>query len=132
MQGDRDDLREEIPNTQNSKMDDSSPFQPFLELNHAVGMGTPDSSEVEKDRGLGDSLSNTANSSLISLCVSAVTSNPQPSHVNQPSRSALAQHFFTLVRVAALRFIHNVYLGIYFTFDFTLGLTGINTLHLLL
>ncbi|XP_056602124.1 hematopoietic death receptor isoform X2 [Triplophysa dalaica] len=33
--GDRDDLREERQNAQNAKIDDSSPFQPFLELNHS-------------------------------------------------------------------------------------------------
>ncbi|XP_056602125.1 hematopoietic death receptor isoform X3 [Triplophysa dalaica] len=94
--GDRDDLREERQNAQNAKIDDSSPFQPFLELNHSVGIGSPGLSEVEKDRGPGDSLTNTSNSSQISLSLSAVSSNPQPSNANHPSNSALSQHFCTL------------------------------------
>ncbi len=82
-------------------MDDSSQLQPFLEQNYAVGTNIPASAETEKDRGLGDSLPNTASSSQISLAMSAVPSDLQFCHTNQPPSSATALQPHTLVRVEA-------------------------------
>jgi len=92
---------EERQNAQNSKINDSSQLQPFLEQNYTVCTHAPASSEMEKDRGLGDSLPNTANSSQISLAMSAVPIDLQPLHTNQPPSSAIAWQPHTLVRVAA-------------------------------
>ncbi|XP_043095773.1 hematopoietic death receptor isoform X1 [Puntigrus tetrazona] len=86
--GDSEKVKEERQNAHNSKMDDSSPLQPFLEQNYAVGTDIPASAETEKDRGLGDSLPNTANSSQTSLAVSAALSDLQLHHTNQPPSSA--------------------------------------------
>uniref|UniRef100_A0A673MVY0 Tumor necrosis factor receptor superfamily member 10A-like n=1 Tax=Sinocyclocheilus rhinocerous TaxID=307959 RepID=A0A673MVY0_9TELE len=99
LQGDSEEVKEESQNAHNSKMDDSSQLQPFLEQNYAVGTNIPASAETEKDRGLGDSLPNTANSSQISLVMSAVPSDLQFRHTNQPPSSATALQPHTLVRV---------------------------------
>ncbi|XP_016370002.1 tumor necrosis factor receptor superfamily member 10A-like isoform X1 [Sinocyclocheilus rhinocerous] len=94
--GDSEEVKEESQNAHNSKMDDSSQLQPFLEQNYAVGTNIPASAETEKDRGLGDSLPNTANSSQISLVMSAVPSDLQFRHTNQPPSSATALQPHTL------------------------------------
>ncbi|KAI2664739.1 Tumor necrosis factor receptor superfamily member 26 [Labeo rohita] len=96
--GDSEEVKEERQNAHNSRMDDSS--QSFLEENYVVGTNIPASSETEKDRGLGDSLPNTANSSQISLVMSAVPSELQFCHTNQPPSSAIAWQPHILVRVA--------------------------------
>lgn len=81
-------MKEESQNAHNSKMDDSSQLQPFLEQNYVVGTNIPASVEMEKDMGLGDILPNTTNSSQISLVMSAVPRDLQFSHTNQPPSSA--------------------------------------------
>ncbi|XP_067262601.1 hematopoietic death receptor isoform X1 [Chanodichthys erythropterus] len=103
--GDSEEVREERQNAQNSKIDDSSQLQPFLEQNYMVGTHVPALSEMEKDRGLGDSLPNTANSSQTSLVMSAVPSNLQPLHTNQPPSSAIAWQPHTLERESSRRLV---------------------------
>ncbi|KAK2911277.1 hypothetical protein Q8A67_003410 [Cirrhinus molitorella] len=103
--GDSDEVKEERQNDHNSRMDDSSQLQPFLEQNYAVGTDIPPSSETEKDRGLGDSLLNTANSSQISLAMCAVPSDLQFCHTNQPPSSAIAWQPHTLERVSIRRLV---------------------------
>lgn len=83
-------MKEESQNAHNSKMDDSSQLQPFLEQNYVVGTNIPASVEMEKDMGLGDILPNTTNSSQISLVMSAVPRDLQFCHTNQPPSSATA------------------------------------------
>ncbi|XP_059406838.1 hematopoietic death receptor isoform X1 [Carassius carassius] len=89
--GDSEEVKEESQNAHNSKMDDDSQFQPFLEQNYVVGTDIPASAETEKDKELGDSLPNTANSSQISLVMSTVPSDLQFCHTNQPPSSATLQ-----------------------------------------
>nr|XP_005171855.1 hematopoietic death receptor isoform X1 [Danio rerio] len=88
--GDSEEVREEKQNDHNSRIDDSSQLQPFLEQNYVVGTSVPHPSEAEKDKGLGDSLPNTANSSQTSLAICAVPSDLQSCHTNQSSSSVLA------------------------------------------
>ncbi len=109
LQGDGEEVKEESQNAHNSKMDDSSQLQPFFEQNYVVGTKIPASAETEKDRGLGDSLPNTTNSSQISLAMSAVPSDLQFCHTNQPPSSATALQPHTLGRVAAFFVLNHFY-----------------------
>ncbi|XP_067295036.1 hematopoietic death receptor isoform X1 [Pseudorasbora parva] len=101
--GDSEEVIEERQNAQNTKIDDSSQLQPFLEQNYVVGTHVPAS--PEKDRGLGESLPNTANSSQISLTMSAVHIDLQPCLTNQPSSSANAWLPYTLERESPRRLV---------------------------
>lgn len=101
LQGNSEEVREEKQNDHNSRIDDSSQLQPFLEQNYVVGTSVSNPSETEKDKGLGDSLPNTANSSQTSLAMCAVPNDLQSCHTNQSSSSALAWQPYALVRVAA-------------------------------
>ncbi|XP_077097017.1 hematopoietic death receptor isoform X1 [Siphateles boraxobius] len=103
--GDSEEVIEERQNAQDSKIDDSSQLQTFLEQNYAVCTHVPASSEMEEDRGLGDSLPNTANSSQISLAMSAVPTDLQPLHTNQPPSSAIAWQPHTLERELSRRLV---------------------------
>ncbi|XP_051518345.1 hematopoietic death receptor isoform X2 [Myxocyprinus asiaticus] len=103
--GDRDEEREKRQNVHNSKMDESSQFQSFLEQNCVVGTLSPASLEMENDRGLGDSLPNTATSSQISVAMFAVPGDLQPSHANQPPCSALPWQPHTSDRESSRRLV---------------------------
>ncbi|TRY54428.1 hypothetical protein DNTS_023696 [Danionella cerebrum] len=82
-----DDEQEDKQNAHNSKIEDLTHCQPFLEQNSVVGPGAPASIETERDRGLGESLTNTATSSQSSLALCTLPSASQFCHTNQSSAS---------------------------------------------
>lgn len=103
--GNSEEVREEKQNDHNSRIDDSSQLQPFLEQNYVVGTSVSNPSETEKDKGLGDSLPNTANSSQTSLAMCAVPNDLQSCHTNQSSSSALAWQPYALERESSRRLV---------------------------